>query len=146
MTEKTFSWDDIPSLDGGGVDWEYKPQAAADKRRYIRLNSGSLFQLFELQEISVRLATTKQTYDGTLIDISQGGLALNLPAELTLNLPVKVGFFLGREKIVSRGLVRHTKKDNKHYLTGIEFVDLAPTSLEFLASLYSSKVLYHPSV
>lgn len=146
MAEKIFSWDDIPSLEGGGVDWDYKPHTAADKRQYIRLNSGSLFQLLELREIAVRLATTKQTYDGTLIDISQGGLALTLPVQLASNIPVKVGLFLGREKIVSRGLVRHTAKQSEHYVTGIQFVDLAPASHEFIAGLYSSRALYHPSV
>ena len=60
MKEK-ISWDDIPSLDGVGVDWDYKPLTSLDKRKFVRLDMGAVFQLLESREIAVKLATTKQT-------------------------------------------------------------------------------------
>lgn len=139
---KKVSWGDIPSLEGVAVDWEYKPQSYLDKRAFVRLDMDVMAQLLESREIAVKLATSKQTYDGRLVDISQGGLAMTLPTELEINLPVKVGLFLGATKVISRGLVMHLKKDGDRYLTGIRFVDLDPQAAEFIAGLYAAKILY----
>ena len=38
--EKKVSWDDIPSIDGLGIDWEYKPETILDKRAFVRLDMG----------------------------------------------------------------------------------------------------------
>ena len=141
--KRTVSWDDIPSLDGVGVDWTYKPQTTLDKRAFIRLDLHAISQLMAVGTIVVRLATVKQTYEGTLADISQGGLAMHLPTELAINQQVKVGLFLGKEKIISRGVVRHVKPEINRSLIGIQFVDLARESVEYIAGLYAAKVLYH---
>lgn len=142
--DKKISWDDIPSLEGGEIDWSYKPQSALDNRKFARLNMGSVFQLLEVLEIVVRLVTTNQTLEGKLIDISQGGLALALPFSIELNTPVKVGLFLGAEKIISRGLVQHVKQVDDHFITGIQFVNLPAETAKYLAELYASKALHHP--
>ena len=139
--KRTFSWDDIPSLDGVGVDWEYMPQTDLDKRSFVRLDIGVVSQLVEVRQIAVKLATVKKNYDGVLIDISEGGLALNLPIPLENDLPVKVGFFQGSAKIISRGLVRHTIKKGDRFITGIQFVDLPQESAEYIAGFYAAKVL-----
>lgn len=144
MMEKKVSWNDIPSLDGVGIDWDYKPHAALDKRKYVRLDMGAVFQLVELRKIVVKVNSTKQICDGSLVDISQGGLALTSPVQLEVDHPVKVGLFLGAAKIVSRGLVRHhTKTGNGHYVTGVQFVGLPQESADYIAGLYAAKVLYH---
>jgi hypothetical protein len=139
--KKTFSWDDIPSLDGAEVDWDYKPQAALEKRAFVRLDMGVVSQLVEVKQIAVKLATVKKNYDGALIDISEGGLALSLPVLLDIDLPVKVGLFLGNAKIISRGLVRHAGKNGNRFITGIQFIDLPPESAEYIAGFYAAKVL-----
>ena len=99
--ESKLSWDDIPSLEGLVVDWEYKSEIALDKRAFVRIAKEEMSQLYESGEIIAKLATAKQTYDGHLFDISAGGIALSLPVLLAENLPVKVGFFLGTTRIVS---------------------------------------------
>ena len=139
--KRTVSWDDIPTLEGVGVDWAYTPQAALDQRAFTRIEMHALSQLMTAHTIIVRLATARHTYEGTLADISQGGLAVHLPAELTINQPVKIGFFLGPEKIISRGVVRHVKPEENRSLIGIQFVDLAQESAEYIAGLYAAKVL-----
>jgi len=50
--EKKTSWDDIPSLEGIGVDWEYKPVTTLGKRGFVRLNSEEIHVLFEVKETS----------------------------------------------------------------------------------------------
>jgi hypothetical protein len=140
--EKKMSWDDIPSLDRLEMDWEYKPESAFDKRSFIRLKQADLLGLFEVKEIVVKVSTVKKIYTGNLFDISVGGLSVSLSERLEENLPLKVGFFLGRVRIVSRALVRHTCKSGEQHQTGIMFVGLDKHSSEFIAELYASKILY----
>lgn len=143
QTENKVSWDEIPSLDGLSVDWEYQSTKSLDKRAFVRLDVGAVSQLVELRTIEVRLATVKKNYVGTLLDVSAGGMAINLPTQLEADTPVKVGFFLGTTKIISRGVVRHARTEGEGYLTGIMFVDLAPDLVEYISGLYAAKVLYH---
>jgi hypothetical protein len=102
---------------------------------------GVVSQLVEVRTIVVKLATVKKNYDSSLIDISEGGLALSLPVLLDVDLPVKVGFFLATTKIISRGLVRHASEIGNRFITGIQFVDLPPDSAEYIAGFYAAKVL-----
>jgi len=143
--EKKTSWDDIPSLDGLSVEWEYKPETALGKRAFVRLNTEDIVGLFAVKEIFVKIATAQQTHTGRLLDISKGGLSLRLPVFLEENLPVKVGFFLGTVKVISKATIRHTRKVDTQYTTGIEFVDLNKESAEFIGGLYASKILHHTS-
>jgi len=139
--EKKLSWDDIPSLDGLGMDWDYKPETALDKRAFVRITKEEISQLYEDREILVKLATAKKNYDGHLLDISAGGIALSLPVLLEENLPVKVGFFLGTTRIISKGIVRHIDQSGNQYKTGIKFIDLANDSFEYIAGLHAANVL-----
>lgn len=141
--EKKTSWDDIPSLEGVGVEWEFKPENTLGKRSVVRINAEDISGLFEVKEIFVKIATAKETHTGRLLDVSKGGLSLSLPVSLEENLPIKVGFFLGTMKIISKALVRHVYKIGEQYATGIQFVDLNVESAEYLAGLYASKILHH---
>ena len=139
--ESKLSWDDIPSLEGLVVDWEYKSEIALDKRAFVRIAKEEMSQLYESGEIIAKLATAKQTYDGHLLDISAGGIALSLPVLLAENLPVKVGFFLGTTRIVSKGIVRYVDKSGNQHKTGIKFLDLTHDSFEYIAGLHAANVL-----
>lgn len=143
--KKKYSWDQIPSLDGLGIDWEYKSEKALDKRVAIRLGVEAVSRLVEVQTLEVRVATAHKNYLGSLIDISAGGMALFLLARLEVDLPVKVGCFIGKVKIISHGLVRHVQANGKRFLTGIQFVGLDADLAEYLSGLYAAKVLYHSS-
>ena len=142
MGKKTC-WDDIPSLEGVGVEWEYKPETSLGKRTFVRINAADLTGLFEVKEIPVKLATAQTTYNGRLLDVSKGGLSLSLPVSLEENLPVKVGFFLGSFKVISKAIIRHTRKEGALYTTGIEFIDLNNDTAEYIGGLYASKILRH---
>ena len=141
--EKKSRWDDIPSLEGLGVEWEYKPETALGKRTFVRINAADLSGLFEVKEIFVKIATAQKTYTGRLLDISKGGISLSLPVSLADNLPVKVGFILGSVKVISMAVIRHTRQEGTLYTTGIKFIDLNNDTAEYIGGLYASKILRH---
>ena len=138
-----ISWNDIPSLEGIGVDWGFKPELALGKRSFIRLIDEDISKLFDVKNIIISIATAKQTYTGHLLDISTGGLSLSVPALLETNLPIKVGFLLGKVRIISKAVVKHATKTGEQYTTGIQFVDLDEKSAEYINGLHASKILRH---
>ena len=140
--EKKLNWDDIPSLDGLCMDFEYKPKTSLDKRAFFRLSDEDVARLFQIKEILVRISTVSKIYTAQLLDISEGGLSLKLHDSLEENLPLKVGFFLGTKKILSKAIVRHSCKAKDWYRTGIQFIDLDKESSEYISELYASKILY----
>jgi c-di-GMP-binding flagellar brake protein YcgR len=136
-----MSWKDIPSLEGLVVDWDYAPESQQDQRAHVRLDMQVMTRLIEAREIAVKLATSKQTYDGKLVDISEGGLALCLAVQLPVDLPVRVGLVLGNAKIVSRAQVRYVKPGKAACIVGLQFVDLPQDAARYISGLYAAKVL-----
>lgn len=143
MTEKKTNWDDIPSLEGLEVDWEFEPENPLGKRAWVRIVNQELFQLLGVKKIPVRVISKNSDDKGYLIDLSQSGIAVLLENNLPENRQVKVGFFLGEQKIVSRAVVRNVREEMGRFRTGMEFVELANSSETFIKSLISSQV-YRP--
>jgi len=142
--EKKKGWDDIPSLDGLGIDWEYKSESASNKREFIRTKTKTLTNLFELKEIFVKIATASQTCTARLLDLGEGGLSLGVSMPLEVNLPIKVGFFLGQMKVIAKAEVRHVRKVEGQYIAGVKFVDLDKEAAQFIRELYASQIFRHP--
>lgn len=145
IMEKKTNWDAIPSLDGLKVDWEYTPDNPLGKRSFVRMNAEEIVGMFEVKEILVKIATANSTHTGRLLDISKGGIALSLPVSLAAEQPIKLGFFLGSKKIISRAIVKHVNKleEDGSFLTGVQFVDLDQETAQYIAGLYASKILRH---
>jgi len=141
--EKKKSWDDVPSLNGLEMDWEFQAESAKNKRSFSRMNKEAAAKLFQTKEILVKIAAGDQTCTARLLDLCEGGLSLAVPVQLKPHLPIKVGFFLGQMKIISKAEVRHVRKSADQYITGIEFVDLDSVSAEFLRELYASQIFRH---
>ena len=141
--EKKVNWDSIPSLDGLEIDWEYSARKGRDNRAFVRLNLQDIAQLFEACEIAVKVATVQQMYSGILLDISSGGLALQLAVALEVQQPVKVGFILGTMRIIAKGQVRHVQPLDDGFKIGIQFIDLPLDIGDFIGALYASKVFRH---
>ena len=134
-------WDDIPPIDELGLDWEHKPNIFFEKRAFVRLKGEDISEMLKMREIFVKIITAQQTYVGHLLDLSEGGLLLDLPVLLEEYLPVKVGFYLGTVKITSKAEIRRPHKIGELYTTGIKFVDLKKESAEYIGGLYVSKIL-----
>lgn len=137
------NWDDIPSLAELEMDWEYQPDNPHGKRAYARIDEKELARLFDGQRISVKVATVEGTLTGTLRNIGEGGMAVTLDRRLEENQAIKVGFFIGVEKIISGAVVRHVQGREHRYTTGMRFVGLGRTERQHISGLYASKVLRH---
>jgi len=140
--EKRRSWNDIPSLEGMEVDWEYKAPSPLGKRSAVRIQQNEISTLFAVREIFVKVATTHRTLTGRLLDISENGLSIDLPDLLAQGRPVNVGFFLGAMKITAKAVVVHAQKRETGYSTGLKFIDLNPKFSNFIGGLYAAKILH----
>jgi hypothetical protein len=140
MSEEKSNWNDIPSLDGLEIDWEFKPTNPEGKRAYARLTGDDLLPLIEgAKDIRVRVVTMSNQFTALLVDVSEGGLRLKAKSpDLKMSQLVKVGLFLGRRKLVSKGRVKYISHENEFILIGIEFVGLSEDMNEYLAGMYSS--------
>lgn len=139
MEMKKLIWEDIPSLDGLEVDWEYEPENPLGQRTLARMANKDLFFLFAVKSISVKVMARSYDKTGYLLDISKKGLAVLLPARLDREQPVKVGFFLGDKKVVSRAIVRNISEVEGKYRTGMEFVDLEKNLETYIIGLSAAK-------
>lgn len=137
------SWDDIPSLEGLEVDWGFKPLNKQGKRLHARLAQKDLAGFLDSERIPVKVATSKSVQDGTLFDLCEGGVAVELKQGLAEEEAVRVGFFIGSEKIIAQALVKHVRRSAENYRVGMKFVGLDRTAREYILSLYAARVLKH---
>jgi len=140
MTKEKTSWDDIPSLEGLEVDWQFEPENPLGKRAWVRMESCDLYSLLGVKSIPVKVVSKNFEGQGYLTDIAKSGLAVLLDTQLSQNQQTKIGFFLGKQKIVSRAIVRNVRDQQSRYRTGMELVDLAKEYESFIVGLISSKV------
>lgn len=139
MAKEKSSWDDIPALDGLGVDWEYEPENPLGKRAWARITNIDLYSLLDAKSIPTKVVSTNFEQTGHLLDISKNGLAVLLPAQLGNGQRVKIGFFLGKRKVVSRAVVRNSLTVEGKFRIGMEFVGLDKDSEAYIISLGSAK-------
>ncbi|MEE4165152.1 MAG: PilZ domain-containing protein [Desulfocapsaceae bacterium] len=141
MTDKKMSWDDIPSLDGLKVDREYKAENPLGRRKFERMTAGDMASILEVDSIKARVVTGKHNFDGLLSDICADGMALILKNELSVNQYVKIGFFLGRQKIVSKAVVKRSVPSQDNYNVGFQFQGINEEDSRYIHSLYAAKRL-----
>ena len=139
MSNEKSDWDNIPSLDGLQVDWGFQSESPTGNRAFSRLTIKDLNKLYRNTNIPVKLVTEKGQFTGFLIDLSQGGISLRTKMYDAANLQLlKLGFFLGKQKVITRGRIKHIRTENEWKILGIEFVGLAGENQTFLSQLYSS--------
>lgn len=132
------SWEDIPSLEDLKIDWNYEPENPLGRRSLVRLLNNDLFRTLEVDHIPVKIISRKFNKNGSLVDLSTKGLAVLLDVEMKAGLLIKVGFFLGKVKVIARGIIRNSANIRDFYRTGIEFVELENETASFISSLNSS--------
>ncbi len=143
MDRAKKNWDKIPSLEGLEVEWDYQPDSALGKRTHVRMTTRSLASLINMHTIPIKIATIEQTFTARLHDLGVGGVAINSKQELQVRQPIKIGFYLGKKKIISQAEVRWVKKFSTSYRIGLMFVNLKEESEKYIAGLYSSKKIAH---
>lgn len=132
-------WSDIPSVDEWCLEWDFQTPPLG-KRAFVRIGNESIPKLYAASKIIVKVATVKHIYKAILLDISADGLAMELSVPFEEEQPLKVGFYLGTVKIISKAVVKHTQKNGERYQIGIEFVDLNSEYAAYINGLYVSLV------
>lgn len=133
------NWDDIPSLEGLEVDWQFEPENPLGRREWVRIEKNDLHPLLEVKNIPVKVVSRNFDEKGYLIDIAKNGMAVLLNTRLVVNQQVKIGLFLGKQKILSHAVIRNITDEKSRFRTGMEFVDLRKEYESFIVGLISSK-------
>jgi hypothetical protein len=116
------NWDDIPSLEGLEVDWQFEPENPLGRREWVRIVKNDLHPLLEVKNIPVKVVSRNFDEKGYLIDIAKNGMAV-----------------LGKHKVLSRAVIRNIFDEKGRFRTGMEFVDLNKEYESFIVGLISSK-------
>jgi hypothetical protein len=143
MKEKK-GWDNIPSLQGLEVDWQYEPENPLGKRAWLRIASTDLQDILGVKTVPVKVVSQGREETGYLMDIAQGGMAVLLSSKLNEGKLIKVGLILGKHKLICRAVTRYVRDVGSKFGTGMEFVDLAEESQSYIAGIVSSRVFQKP--
>jgi hypothetical protein len=141
MEKKKPNWDAIPSIVSLKVDWDYEPENPLGKRAWARIANKDLLLLFNVKSIPVKVVSKNYDKTGMLLDVSKKGLAVLLHDLLENKQMVKIGLFLGKEKVITRAIVRNINNVDDKYRVGLEFVDLEERLEEYIIGLSASKNL-----
>ncbi len=144
MTKEKTGWEQIPSLEGLEVDWKYEPENPLGKRAWLRIVNTELYSILGVQSIAVKVVSKNFEEIGLLIDIAQGGVAVLLKSKLATGQLLKIGFLLGKHKVISRAIVKNLTEIEGKSRTGIEFIELEKELRNYIAGIISSKVFQQP--
>jgi len=128
----------FPSIGELSVDWDYEPENPLGKRSNSRIREQELFSLLNVEVLKVQVATNKFNAQGSLVDLSRNGVAVCLSRIISVGTQIKFGMILGRQKLISKGLVRNVSGMKAGYRVGIEFVDMLEDNQRFIEALHSS--------
>lgn len=140
MTDKKNSWDEIPSIEDIGVEWDYKPESALGAREWPRIENSYLCTQLQVEKVPIKIASNDWESKGYVLDIGKQGVGLLAAKNIDPGAIIKIGLILGKVKILSRAIVRNCSNLDQRYRIGAEFIDLKETSKEYIASLVASKV------
>ena len=138
MSKKKVSWDDIPSIEGLEVDWDFEPESPLGKRAYCRLTTKDLYPLFRQRDFPVSISTGNLGNTSLLMDISEGGMSIRSDTKFLEEQEVFVSFSLGNVDIIANGIIRMVREVQDCYFVGIEFTGLQKKIRDFIKGLYSS--------
>lgn len=141
MTKEKSAWDQIPSLEGLEVDWQYTPENPLGKRSWLRMADKELLEVLGVKRIPVKIVSKNFEETGVLLDVSQGGCSVVLKERLSEGQTLRLGFILGKEKVISKAVVKNVARRAGGFRIGIAFVELDKAMQDYIAGLMSSKVL-----
>ena len=141
MAEHNSKWDTIPSIEGLEVDWDYEPDSALGRRRKVRIENEAIRSLLGDKTLYVKVVAADFEEKGMLIDLSIGGVAVMLPKSLGKEQPVRLGFFLGKDKILANGVIKNSSQSSTGCRVGIEFDKLEMAYENIITGVISSHAL-----
>lgn len=117
------------------------PVKAQGKRAYVRITKGDIVKLCEVREISVQVFVNESALAGSMVDVGVGGLAVELPVPLDLDLALGVEFTLGERTISCRGVTRQIRTVAERFVLGIMFVSLAKEDATYIDGIVHIQLL-----
>lgn len=144
MAKEKTGWDDIPSLQGLEVDWQYEPENPLGKRAWQRMVDKELYAILGVKNIPIKVVAKNFEEIGSLLDLAQGGFSVLLKTKLAEGQLLKVGFFLGNRKVISRAKIRNVTSLQDRYRAGVEFVELDEDLRSYIGGIISSRVFQQP--
>ncbi len=139
MGKEKSGWETIESIEGLEVDWDFEPENVLGKRAYERIPAVSIFPLVGTKDLKIHVSTVHNNFSGTLLDIGVGGMAIDSSVQLEPNQSIKLGFILGRKKVISKAKVRWVKKIQESFRMGVKFVHLSEDDVTFIAGIYAAE-------
>ena len=133
-----LDWDNIPSIPGVGVDWDYEPETSLGNRSWKRLIQTDLQNLLGVRSTAIKMITVDTELKGRLVDLSQKGLGVLLETALPVGEKTKIGFHLGQKTIVSQAVTKNSIRQAKSHRVGLEFVGLPGKMEDYIVQLVSS--------
>jgi len=140
MVKEKTSWENISSLEDLKVDWGYKPKNPLGRRAHARMRETELLSILDVRSIPVKLVAKGFEEKGFLLDVSSGGISVAIASRLEKERSLTVGFFLGRQKIVSKVKVKNVQEAGGKYKVGMMFEGLGKEYEEFITGIFASKI------
>ncbi len=144
MAKEKTGWDDIPSLQGLEVDWQYETEDPLGKRAWQRIVDKDLYALLGVNSIPIKLVAKSFEEIGPLLDLAQGGVSVLLKTKLAEGQLFMVGFILGNQKVISKGKIIDVISLQDKYRVGVEFVELDEDLRRYIGGIISSRVYKQP--
>jgi c-di-GMP-binding flagellar brake protein YcgR len=139
MAKEKTNWDDIPSLDDLSVDWSFEPENPLGRRKHVRICQKDLHAIIGVKNIPLKVVAKNIEAKGSLVDLNEYGMAALLETKFVVEQSIKVGLFLGENKIISKAIVRNVNEIGGKFRTGIEFVELEKEYETAIAAIVASK-------
>ncbi len=139
MGKDNSGWENIASIEGLEVEWDFEPENVLGKRDHERIPAASILSFIGIKDLKIHVSTVHKNFSGTLLDIGVGGMAIDSSVQLEQNQLLKLGFILGRKKVISKAQVRWVKKIQESFKMGVMFVHLSADDANFIAGIYGAQ-------
>ncbi len=97
--------------------------------------------MLDKKSLPVSVASLKSYETGSLLDISQSGLAVLLDnSDLKKGSQIKISLHLNAKRIIAKAVVRNIRTYLGQHRIGLEFVAPAKENSDFIKEIVSSRV------
>ena len=148
MKKEITGWNEVPSLQGLEVDWQFEPENPLGKRVWPRIPGNDLHEIFNFKNASARESIPVKVVakgfeeTGYLMDIGQGGIAVLMDTKLNQGQLLRVGLFLGKYKLIAQVVTRNVRNVDFRFVCGMEFFELDKESKDYIAGIVSSQMWF----
>lgn len=118
-------------------------KAQQGRRAFARISRGDITRLCELQEISAQITTGDTTLSGALVDVSEGGMSVELPVPLDLGLSIEILFTMGERRISCKALVKQIRLADGLFIVGVQFTEISKRDALYIDGIVHIQTLLY---